>query len=552
MANSLKYSLLLFLWLNSHQKLEAQPKDTVLNMVLSKPYFYNIVQGKEGAIFAGTSEGIVLIDGVELRHYGSLKGYLTTNRVGEPVIDSGGVQYYKEKKYLRLLPYPELQDREEYHAQKGNYFYLCSGGRLYIFDLVPYEYSYPEHSIRSISKNMVGTYSGVYLNGKKLDAPAPAYTDGYIREFNGRGFICNYGLSVLEPDALQNGTLLPGVNFISYYTPGKTFINDLFPSPDGRYYYVATENALLRTDYYFKKDTPLYTHTYKDIPVTLITEDPYVLYFTSREELLVLNYKTGSIRSVLKLKQPILSGIFTEFQKYLLTQNALYRFNSSQQLEKLADLEKAHTLAKISGSELVISSDLGLYHFNIASRTLSPIIRGVEFNRKALFRNNEAIFAGSINGLYKIQINDIPLLIEGNKTHLENAGTFTSIVLLVTVFSVVLLILMILLLRFRKKLKAATATIANLNEPKATITREKIETFIESNLPIASIKTLMDEFQLNAPQLYVILKPDRPGTLIQQIRLATVKKMREKGQSHEEIAAATGLSISYLKKLKTS
>jgi AraC-like DNA-binding protein len=174
----------------------------------------------------------------------------------------------------------------------------------------------------------------------------------------------------------------------------------------------------------------------------------------------------------------------------------------------------------------------------------------VEFNRKALYRNNEAIFAGSINGLYKIQINDIPLLIEGNKTHLENAGTFTSILLLVTIFSVVLLILMILLLRFQKKLKAATATIANLNEPKAAITREKIETFIESNLPVASIKTLMDEFQLNAPQLYVILKPDRPGTLIQQIRLATVKRMRANGKSHEEIAQVTGLSVSYLKKLK--
>ncbi|MFZ9661497.1 MAG: hypothetical protein ACO29O_06420 [Chitinophagaceae bacterium] len=528
----------------------AQSKDTVLNMVLTKPYFYNLVQGQEGAIYAGTSEGIVQIEDVNLRHYGSLKGYVTTNADGKPIIDSGGIRYYKENKYKHLLPYPEI-DREEYHAQKGNLFYICSGGKLYIFDLVAYEYSYPEHSIRSISKNLVGTYSGIYLNGKKLAHPAPDYTDGYIREFNGRAFICNYGLYVLERDAVQSGNLIQSVNFISYNTPGATFINDIFPSPDGRNYYLATENALLRTDYNFKKDTTLYAHNYKDIPITLITEDLNYLYFTSREELFDLNYKTGKIRSVLKLDKPILNGVYLEFQKYLLTENALYRFNSGQQLEKLANLEKAHTMVKISGSELLISTDLGLFHFNIASRTLSPVIKDVEFNRRALYKDNDAVFAGSINGLYKIQISDIPLLIEGNKAHLEKTGNITSMLLIGALVMVLFIILIIILQRFRKRLKAATETIESLKSPKESVTRERIEAYIQDHLSVASIKTLMDEFQLNAPQIYIILKPDRPGTLIQQIRLATVKKMRAKGQSYDEIAAATGLSISYLKKLKT-
>ena len=141
----------------AHVRLNAQSKDTVLNMVLSKPYFYNLVQGTGGAIYAGTSGGIVQLEGLNLRHYGSPKGYLTTDSKGEPVIDSSGIRYYKEKKYVYLLPFPELV-REEYHAVKDNLLYVCSGGRLYIFDIVPYEYSYPEHSIRTISKNLVGTY----------------------------------------------------------------------------------------------------------------------------------------------------------------------------------------------------------------------------------------------------------------------------------------------------------------------------------------------------------------------------------------------------------
>lgn len=68
---------------------------------------------------------------------------------------------------------------------------------------------------------------------------------------------------------------------------------------------------------------------------------------------------------------------------------------------------------------------------------------------------------------------------------------------------------------------------------------------------MASIKSLLDEFKLNAPQLYAILKPDKPGSIIQQLRLDLVKKMREEGKPVNEIAEATGLSLSYLKKLKT-
>lgn len=175
----------------------------------------------------------------------------------------------------------------------------------------------------------------------------------------------------------------------------------------------------------------------------------------------------------------------------------------------------------------------------------------MEFNQKALYKDNEAVFAGSINGLYKIQINDIPLLIEGNKAPLAQTQNLTTIVIIVSLLAFALLLLIIILLRFRKKLKTATATIESLKQPKETITREKIEAFIQGNLPLASIKTLTDTFQLNAPQIYAILKPDRPGTLIQQIRLATVKKMREQGKTHEEVAHATGLSVSYLKKLKS-
>jgi AraC-like DNA-binding protein len=70
-------------------------------------------------------------------------------------------------------------------------------------------------------------------------------------------------------------------------------------------------------------------------------------------------------------------------------------------------------------------------------------------------------------------------------------------------------------------------------------------------LPEASIKTILDEFNLNAPQLYTLLSPDKPGAIIQNLRMEMVKKMRMEGKPASEISEASGFSISYLKKLRT-
>lgn len=528
--------------------LKAQARDTVLNMVISKPNFYNLVKNDEGRVFAGTSEGIIEINGINLRQHGSSVGYLTLDKKGNPVIDSNGVRFYSEKTLFHLLPYPEIA-REEYHVASENILYVCSGGRLYIFDILPFEYSYPNHSFRTISKDMLGTYSGIYLKGKKLEPPASPFVDGYIRQFDNRAFICNYELMILEKDALESGNLKSGVNCFIYSEPTKKFINDVYPSPDKKNYYVATHDKLIQTDYDFKRDTILYTSKNNGGPIGLITNQGKLPVFFDNNELLRLG-PTGSISSLAKLNELIMAGEYIEKQLYLLTGKGLYRFNTNQQIEKLIDIEKAHTLIGLSGSELVIGTDHGLYLFNIVNRSLSVIIKGIEFNRRALYKNEKTIYAGSINGLYTIQIADIPKLIEDNKSQLTEATATYNLIGIIIALALLFVLLGFIVLRFKKKLREAESLIESISSPKEEVTREKVEAFILNNLPNASIKTIMDEFKLNGKQLYVILKPDRPGSIIQKIRLETLKKMREENKTNQEISEVTGLSVSYLKKLK--
>jgi hypothetical protein len=532
---------------------QGQNKDTILNMVISKPYFYNLVKTADDKIYAGSSDGIMEIEGIEVRQYDNKKGYITFNRNGNPVIDTSGIRYYKEKKFLHLLPYPEME-RDEYHASLGDYFYICSGGRIYIFDIVPYEYSYPNHSIRSISKDFVGTYSGIYFRGKKLGNRAPDFTDGYIRQYGNKAFICNYELSIFKNDTSLFSNIIKGTNYFSYHNKeNNPFTNDIFPSPDKQHYFLATQHKLLLIDTSFTKDSVLFEHYKKDAPIGLITECPTSLMFTANEELFSYSYSSGQIEPILKLRQPILDGIYIENQLYLLTAQAFYRLNSGQHLEKLVSLEKAHSVISSGGSEFVISSDLGLYLFNVASRSLSIIIKGVEFNRKALYKNDGYIYAGSVNGLYKIRIDDIPSIIEINKSNLQIAKRSKEKTIIILLSSLLVLLVVLFVIAYRRKLKMANQTIEKLNEPTEPVecvTKEKIEAFIISNISKVSIKMLMNEFKMNAPQVYVILKPNKPGAFIQSIRLEHYKKMKSEGKTNREISEVIGLSVSYLKKLK--
>jgi len=525
----------------------GQARDTLLNMVRTKPYFYNLIMDGDNRVLAGTSDGVMEIDGVAIHPYDSRKGYITTDANGSVVIDEVGIKYHSEKKYLNLLPYPEV-NREQYYVITNDQLYISSGGRLYIFDLVRYKYSYPYHSIRTISKDFVGTYSGIYYKGKKLEAPISDFTDGYIRQYGNRAFICNYSIDVLEVDFLNTGTISTGVNHFKYKK--NLFFRDIFPAPDSSHYFIAEEKKLLLTDYAFESDSILFSHDNSDSPITLITEYPWALFFTTGNEVYQLDYETGVITSVVVLNEPITAGIYHEQQLYLLTSNALYRFNSSQVLEKITNLVKAHSMVAISGSKLIISTDQGLFVFNIAGRTLSLIIRGVEFNRKALYKEDDLIYAGSVDGLYTIRVEDIPELVQSNILYEAEEQSSNKTILLLSLASLLILTLGGFNLRYRRKWKSAVEVIETMKEPTIEITREMIEGHIQNNLTRASLSMLMDDLNLGKSQLYHLLKPDRPGSIIQRLRLDLYREMREEGKTYTEIAEATGLSISYLKKLK--
>ncbi len=544
----IKFIPLSILILSSYS-LFAQERDTILNTMISKPFFYNVLKDGDGKIFAGTSEGIFEIEGTELLLYKKEKGYVTLNKKGTPVINTEGIKNYYERKYNYLLPYPD-QGRDEYHAGNEKMFYVCSGGRMHMFDIVPYAYSYANKSIRTISENFVGTYSGIFYKDQQLKKPFPSYTEGYIREFNGRIFLCFGGLLMIEPQTVLTASNEPSPNVSKLINDGASiYTYDIHKSSINNHYYTSSQNAFFQLDTTLLQITQIHKSRIGKNDLCIIG-DYYnrFIYFSDEQHL--IGYIPGSKNTdtIASLPEVIIGGITDTRHTYLISRSALYVVNSDRTVEKLTVIDKAHTILKISTTELVISSDFGLYLFNTVSKQLSVLIYGVEFNRRALFLKNEKLFAGSINGLYKIDIHDFDELINRNKVIIKHNKLPLYFKISGILICIISLVILFVLIRTKRKLKTLTQKVEEFTID--TLDRSKIEAFIDENLATASLKSINEHFNTNTTLIYSILSPDKPGSIIQAKRLELVKEMKKAGKSLQEISTITGLSISYLRKIK--
>ncbi len=528
---------------------KADTRDTVLNAVFSKPFIYNVLKNGKGVIFAGTAEGIFEVKGTNLIPFSKDQGYIELGKNDEPVINPDGIKHYKERKYVYLLPYPELA-LDEFHAGTDNYFYISSGGRIYIFDIAPYSYTYPNHSVRAISENFIGTYSGIYLRGQRLGKPVPKFTDGYIREIDGKAFICYDGLMILDSAIVQTGILdSTAVDPYGIVNTVNAVYRDVLKSNLSPTFYLAATNELFQTEQLKELPVSIYKRD-KSKPgdLSIIGQYKFSVYFFDGPFVIKHKPLENKFDTIATLPEPVLDGKVDDRHIFTVTSNGIYVINSDNSIEKIAQVFKAHTLAMTSGTELVVGTDNGLFYFNTLTKSLSPLILGVEFNRRALYVKDNLLYAGSINGLYTISINDFDLLIKRNKATVSSSQIPFYIYIIIAVAVIFIGILLFLLLRNKQKLHVAEDQIKELNID--TLDRAKIEQYIKENLSIASLKSITDHFNTNNSHIYKLIEPEKPGSIIQNLRMQKLVEMRDAGADISEISRVTGLSESYIRRIK--
>jgi len=520
----------------------GQLSDTSLISLNARPFFNNVVKGADGRVYAGTSEGVFRMEGAAFTKVEDRVGYLALDEKGGLQIDPNGIKYHEEKSFVRLLPFPE-KTREEYHAGAEDYFYIVSGGRMHVYEIMPYGIQYPNHSVRSVSRNFVGTYSGIYYKGVRMEV-GPKFTDGYIREFNGKVFICYSDLIFFD---LHGGDTLPTLSrdmpagFNYNYTSDILFSNSLDR------YFIATKNQLGTIDRELKAASTLYTRNEKDGEVVLLGQDRMDILFASGNDLMVYKPEQDTSLRLTRLPEQILDADITSLNIHVLCARGLYVTNREGRLEKLLDLQKAHTLRKIGNTEWVIATDGGLFLYNATTKKLSELIQGVEFNRRGLHLEGDRLYAGSINGLYVLDARNLESLAERASKSAKGSSVPPYLVPAIVALSLLTVILSFLLYRSRRRLQQVIEA-SNVAET-SKVGKEDIEDFIRENLALASLKSITDHFQTHTKYIYSVLAPEKPGAFINRLRMDQVIRMRKENRSAREISEQTGFSESYVRKV---
>ena len=532
-----------------HSIIHARTTDTALVAMYSKSFFFNILETRDGKVFAGSSDGIFEVREMELRPADDRPGYIKIEQNGSLGIDPNGLGFASQSTLLHLLPFPEVE-RNEFHATRVPYLYIVSGGRLYVYEIKPFGHIYKEQSIRTISPQFTGTYSGIYYRGKRLPTPTyPGFTDGYIREYGGKVFIPFDKLNVYLFNA-GDSTLRPVTHIPDEIN--RAYVYDVRHSGTTGEYFVFSEKQLFSLDPGLRNATLIHEGDSGKGPMVATLLQKHFLLFAQGTELQYFDLYGRKTRSVGKLPEPVMDGGENGLSWYILCPSGLYEYNSRDTPRMIQRLNRAHTLLANRDGEFIIGTDVGLMHYDIKTRKLSTLIKGVEFNRRALTLLDDRIYAGSINGLYLLDNDRISEIIRLNETprKVMKDWPFSAIGLLLFLMASTFLMAMLYLRTRRKYEHLVEETIADAPaEPKLRLTREDVETFIRDNLALASLKSIKEKFNTNHVHVYNLLAPEKPGSFIHRLRMEIVMEMKAKGATSSEISQKTGLSESYVRKI---
>ena len=427
-------------------------------------------------------------------------------------------------------------------AYFGNYLCVISKGDLLIFKKNLYEFV-PFGSVRSLSKNSIGSYGRVLINGKELEKIN--YTDGQIKEFDSITFICYNGLLSVKN---RKESILYDNNNSKKANAVYGNIIDIF-SLTKTEFIVISSKGIYKYDLSLNEFNLIYSNKSEIIPIRnkiqarikfsnefhFIDESQYMVLNT--KSLLVSNYLDFSMNIVAILEDSNDGSFFyalddkSNLLTFSVTANGLQLQNKTKlniQFHTISDYDDFLFLTGNSG--------LGVFDKSIEKLYKNVIVD--EFNKNAVFKFKDEISLGSIHGFYKFnEVNKFvksSLLVDYKVDAKSNISIYFFVGLLI--FAAVLIFASV----FNKKPK-------NLSNDERII---ELKIYILENLNNVTLKKLSDNFDMDYHVLNNLRKDFIPAQFIKSLRQKKAKELFLKNKSFVEISKITGYSETYLKKYK--
>ena len=430
------------------------------------------------------------------------------------------------------------------YAFHNNILFIIRRGKLVSFKKLTYSYA-PYESVRSITKNTVGSYNGIFINGEKLKKLK--YTDGQIKEFDSITFVCYKGLLSYENNI--ETIIYTGNDKRNEKKYGNVYDVFLINHPN---YLVVSSNGLYNYNSEVNSFNLIYKSQNEIIPARVNKNDNKIgnngfFSFVDNNELISINVNTLDIEILgnwldknvddILLCDVETNNIYTiSGNKYLLR----YKTSSDglELIEKTPINLTAHTISDF-GNLIFLSGNNGLTIYDKNKRKMFDGYILDEFNKNAVYKSENEISFGSINGVYSFKnLKEFSKNLTFSDFKIEKSYTYEFFFFFIALFILITVLV--------KKYNSSN---------KRNVSREKlvlnIKNFIQNNLNSVTLKMLEDKFDLAYYEINSLDKDFKPAVFIKNSRKIKAQKMFFDKKSMSEIAQKTGYSETYLLKNKT-
>ncbi|MEC8090771.1 MAG: hypothetical protein VX027_04030 [Bacteroidota bacterium] len=514
----------------------AQNKYTLISMYDDKNY-YSVVDDGEN-IFLGTDKGIYKID--------PLNNIILFDNLTTGSINSSLKKKELNIKFLNPPPFVPLQD--EYLNSitdlliRDKDLFIISRGKLFVFRELWYNFT-PYESVRSITKNYIGSYSGIF-KGKDL-VNYPTYTNGQIKEFDEVTFICYDGLVEIINDE---------VNFIYDYNLDDQKLgrfSNIFKLSESQFIVISSKGIYLYNTknngfklIYESNNSPI-------IPIRKIFRNGYEFKefgfsFAYKNSINLMNLETFEVSTLTfdQLGENIIDIVNKGLHYYLISeQKKLYKlsieFNNPTDSERnqIVDVinldQLKHTIEMFNGY-IVLTGNNGLSIYDTYNEKLFKRVLVEEFNKGSVYLDDKSLKIGGLYGVYSFENFDLNF-----KKTLQSMPTKSKPInfwMILFFMSLVLIgILTYLYISIRTQKKSAKKNLV-----------DEIKDYIDRNISEITINLITEKFNLDYNQLYQLNNEFKPGKYISEQRQKIAAQLIKKDKHLKEIVEKTGYSQSYL------
>ena len=518
----------------------SQNKEEFRLLFLNSDVFYFNAIIHQGDIVFGSDIGAI--------SFKNETPYIIDNEVKGPIkilndsFEKGYIRYNNFYNYLLPSSYKGLNTS---HVLSNNVLYVICKGDLFAFKASSFKLN-PYPSVRSISKNFIGTYGGIFSKDSfKLNFPS--FTGGQIREYDSITILNWGGLSLIK-NGYQEDFYNTDVNV------GGIEINDLLFGKAVDSYEIKHPFYILSTSkglYKFNSNTKEILLLQKALksPYQFIRgeKDKYassIIYLHNNKELYEYFVEDNSLNKLVTKDEiiDVYSNSASEF--YILTDDHIEYFSTKITrknkvlVSNLVNVNNVYLFKNF----VLLTSDQGLDLLDLNSNMISKNVIKDELNYNAIYNNGNEIQLGGVNGIYELTYPDLLSLFAINKPKIKESNQYIIPITIGSFIALLLTILTITIIRQKRIIK-------NQQTLESLTTKDKIEAFIRLNIQNVNVELICETFDLPVNALYKTLGNIKPGEIIRKERLKIVRRMRKEMASEEKIAKASGFSLSYLKKI---